>query len=344
VLGGYGIRGDAPSLLQALRAERTRYLSLVRGLTDPGRTIDPYAGPSQAPGDISGLDAFKALKNVAVTGFALPDTTPAPALVTSLPVAILGSAVAAIGGPIGTAAVSGAAVEYAVEVLGVQNIVVCGHTLCGAMRALLEPETMAHLPFVKKWVDQTENVRKIVRDRYAHLEGNEQADKKHHGTPNQAVLFYASEHYPIWQAELSQQEIGPGGFGENFTVAGLSEKTACIGDIYGIGETRIQVTGPRYPCTKIEKRWCMAGLTHRVAETGRTGWYCRVLREGSVAPEAPLLLVARPYPDLSVARVNQFAHHTDPANAQATARAILSCDLINDWWQAMATRRLRGED
>jgi carbonic anhydrase len=71
--------------------------------------------------------------------------------------------------PGGTAA----AVEYAVEVLGVQNVVVCGHTLCGAMRALLDPKSVEKLPFVKKWVDQTENVRKIVRDRYAHLEGNE---------------------------------------------------------------------------------------------------------------------------------------------------------------------------
>jgi carbonic anhydrase len=71
--------------------------------------------------------------------------------------------------PGGTAA----AVEYAVEVLGVQNVVVCGHTLCGAMRSLLEPETIAKLPFVKKWVDQTENVRAIVRERYSHLTGNE---------------------------------------------------------------------------------------------------------------------------------------------------------------------------
>jgi len=71
--------------------------------------------------------------------------------------------------PGGTAA----AVEYAVEVLGVENIVVCGHTLCGAMRALLDPKSIENLPFVKKWVDQTEKVRKIVRDRYAHLEGNE---------------------------------------------------------------------------------------------------------------------------------------------------------------------------
>jgi len=200
-----------------------------------------------------------------------------------------------------------------------------------------------------------------------HLDGNAQADIKNHGSRDQAVLLYAAAHYPLWRRELGRDEIGPGGFGENLTIAGQSEAEVCVGDTYAIGAisaadededededgdkhedvahlAQMQVTGPRYPCWKIERRWQAPGLTARVAETGRTGWYCRVLREGSVAPEAPLLLVARPYPDLSVARVNQFAHHTDPANAQATARAILSCDLINDWWQAMATRRLRGED
>ncbi len=67
--------------------------------------------------------------------------------------------------PGGTAA----AVEYAIEVLGVENVVVCGHTLCGAMRALLDPKSVENLPFVKRWVDQTERVSTIVRERYAHL-------------------------------------------------------------------------------------------------------------------------------------------------------------------------------
>lgn len=167
--------------------------------------------------------------------------------------------------------------------------------------------------------------------RITHLEGNEQADKKHHGTLNQAVLLYASEHYPVWQAELGQQEIGPGGFGENFTVEGLSEKTACIGDIYGIGEARIQVTGPRYPCTKIEKRWCMAGLTNRVAETGRTGWYCRVLQEGLVETDMPIVLIERPFPMWTIALVNDFGHCRN--GDVKLALELATCPLLPEFWQ-----------
>jgi carbonic anhydrase len=70
--------------------------------------------------------------------------------------------------PGGTAA----AIEYAIEVLQVENVVVCGHTHCGAIQAVLNPASMDRLPFVKRWLAQTDRVRTIVQERYEqHLEG-----------------------------------------------------------------------------------------------------------------------------------------------------------------------------
>ena len=163
-----------------------------------------------------------------------------------------------------------------------------------------------------------------------HLEGNAQADTKNHGQLNQAVLFYAAAHYPLWQQELNRPEMSSGGFGENFTVSELSEESVCIGDIYAIGETRVRITTPRYPCWKIERRWNMAGLTTRVAETGRTGWYCCVIREGMVEPGLPILLVERPYPEWTIALTNDFAHgrNKDVAKAQALAQ----CPILTSFW------------
>ncbi|HEY8283999.1 MAG TPA: MOSC domain-containing protein [Chloroflexota bacterium] len=170
-----------------------------------------------------------------------------------------------------------------------------------------------------------------------HLEGNAQADTKNHGRPGQAVLLYAAAHYAIWREELGMPEIGPGGFGENFTISGLSEETARIGDTYGIGAARIQVSGPRYPCWKIERRWEHPGLTARVAATGRTGWYCRVLTEGLIEPGAPVVLIERPYPQWTVALVNDFGH--DRNADLATARTLAACPLLNDWWQELVIHR-----
>ena len=175
-----------------------------------------------------------------------------------------------------------------------------------------------------------------------HLEGNAQADTKNHGRPEQAVLLYAAAHYPLWQAELGRPDLGPGGFAENFTVDGLTEDTACIGDVYAVGDARIQVTGPRYPCWKIERRWGIEGLTARVAQTGRTGWYSRVVREGLIEPGMPVLLAERPYPRWTVALTNDFGHgrNTD----LATARALSNCPLLFEWWQRLVERRALGEE
>jgi MOSC domain-containing protein YiiM len=173
-----------------------------------------------------------------------------------------------------------------------------------------------------------------------HLDGNAQADTKNHGTPDQAVLLYAAAHYPRWRAELDRPEIGPGGFGENFTVDGLSEETACVGDTYAAGGARIQVTGPRYPCVKIGRRWGIPALTEQVAATGRTGWYCRVVQEGWVEPGLPVELVDRPYPEVTVALVNDFGHGRN-RDIEA-ARVVARCPLLPEWWQRLVVLRAEG--
>lgn len=61
------------------------------------------------------------------------------------------------------------ALQYAVEMLGVDTIVVCGHTRCGAIDAILHPERVKELEFVKLWLKQTERVRDVIADRYKDL-------------------------------------------------------------------------------------------------------------------------------------------------------------------------------
>src|SRR5262249_49598685 len=63
-----------------------------------------------------------------------------------------------------------ASIEYAVEVLEVENIIVCGHTGCGAIDAIVHPERVAHLPFVSKWISEAASIRGLLAERYADLE------------------------------------------------------------------------------------------------------------------------------------------------------------------------------
>jgi carbonic anhydrase len=80
----------------------------------------------------------------------------------------VGNIVPSLAMPGGTAA----AIEYAVEVLDVKNVVVCGHTHCGAIQAMLHPERMEKLRYIGPWLAQTEPVRRTVAERYAHLSGH----------------------------------------------------------------------------------------------------------------------------------------------------------------------------
>jgi carbonic anhydrase len=66
-----------------------------------------------------------------------------------------------------------ATIEYAVGVLGVKNIIVCGHTDCGVAKGILDPDQAKDLPSLQEWLLQAEATRRIIRENYAHLKGDE---------------------------------------------------------------------------------------------------------------------------------------------------------------------------
>lgn len=65
----------------------------------------------------------------------------------------------------------GATIEFAVAGLGVEDIVVCGHSHCGALKGLLHPETLGDMPAVAAWLSHAEATRRIMRDKYADRTG-----------------------------------------------------------------------------------------------------------------------------------------------------------------------------
>jgi carbonic anhydrase len=83
-----------------------------------------------------------------------------------------GNIVPAYGSGVGGEA---ATIEYSVEVLGIRSIVICGHSQCGAMKALLDGRGIDHLPAVKEWCAHAESTRRIVKQKYRDLSPDELA-------------------------------------------------------------------------------------------------------------------------------------------------------------------------
>lgn len=188
-----------------------------------------------------------------------------------------------------------------------------------------------------------EPISGAVRLGATNLDGDGQADLVHHGGPDKAVLAYAAEHYPDWRRSLDKPALPFGAFGENFTVAGLSEANVCIGDVWQVGaEAVVQVSQPRQPCWKLARRWRIKTLALDVQQTGRTGWYFRVLREGFVAAGELLTLLERPHPDWSVERANRVMH-ADKGNIVA-ALELAAIPLLSGNWRTTLTRRAEKQE
>jgi carbonic anhydrase len=59
-----------------------------------------------------------------------------------------------------------ATIEYAVAVLGVKDIIICGHTDCGAMKGAMNPESLASLPQVSSWLGHSQAALARVKARH----------------------------------------------------------------------------------------------------------------------------------------------------------------------------------
>ncbi|MBA4495060.1 MOSC domain-containing protein [Paenactinomyces guangxiensis] len=174
------------------------------------------------------------------------------------------------------------------------------------------------------------------------VEGDGQADLKNHGGPDKAVLAYSADHYAVWKQELQLPDFHYGALGENFTIANQTEKDVCIGDTYRIGGAIVQISQPRQPCWKPARRWKIKDLTVRIQNTGRTGWYFRVLKEGCVERGQEVLLLDRSYPQWTVALCNEIMYHRK--DDRKAAFELASCPLLSESWTEILSKRFRSNE
>jgi len=97
-------------------------------------------------------------------------------------------------------------IEYAVSILGVEDIIVCGHSHCGAMSALLHPEKAAAFPAIRNWLEHAETTRRIIAENYQHLTG-EQARQTAAVEENVLVQLDNLKTHPAVAAALAREQL-----------------------------------------------------------------------------------------------------------------------------------------
>jgi MOSC domain-containing protein YiiM len=163
------------------------------------------------------------------------------------------------------------------------------------------------------------------------LEGDRQADLSVHGGPSKAVYVYPTQHYDYWRVELANRELPWGIFGENFTVDSGDEETIHIGDEFVVGSAHVVVTEPRLPCYKLGIRFQRSDMEKMFLNSGRTGFYLAVRKEGIVQAGDQLRQVVKHPDGLTVADVTRL--YTTERTNEILLRKAISVNALPEKWR-----------
>lgn len=138
-----------------------------------------------------------------------------------------------------------------------------------------------------------------LRVYFDRVEGDQFAVATIHGIKEAVVYAFSAATFSDL-SRLYTQEVGAGNVGENLTMDELLEADIIIGDEFEIGEVRLRVSGPRYPCNRLNFCFARPNAMELFAEYRRPGVYFEVLSEGIVHRGDELKLAKRAGGKLSV--------------------------------------------
>jgi MOSC domain-containing protein YiiM len=181
-----------------------------------------------------------------------------------------------------------------------------------------------------------------VRVAQLNVQGDQQSDLSVHGGIDKAVYAYPSEHYVFWRQKLPGIDLPWGAFGENFTTAGLHEETVHIGDRFRVGSAEFVVTQPRMPCFKLGIRFDRPDIVKQFLQSGRSGFYLAVLKEGEVIAGDSIELLKRGAGGVTVADVVNL--YGRDAASQELLRRVSDLPSLPEGWRDYFRKRLWNPD
>jgi len=170
---------------------------------------------------------------------------------------------------------------------------------------------------------------------------NDEQAEVFHGGLDRALLQHDKLHYKILAQRFprSKHLFVAGGFGENLVVEGMNEHNLCIGDQFKIGSCLLEISQPRSPCFKLNTRFEEPSLARFVQENQQTGWFYRVLKEGTIQVNDEIHLIKRPHPKWTIAKVLHCLYID--TNDQEACQELAVLDPLADETKDVFIDRLR---
>jgi ferredoxin-NADP reductase/MOSC domain-containing protein YiiM/ferredoxin len=163
------------------------------------------------------------------------------------------------------------------------------------------------------------------------LAGDGQGDLAGHGGEHRAVFVYQIESYRYWQEQLKRTDFVYGQFGENFTIEGLADDAACIGDRFQIGTALFEVSQPRVTCFRVGIRMNEPRMASLLTSSGRPGFYFRVLREGEVSAGDEIVKVGEAGERMTVTEINALLYL--PGHPRDRLERALRIEALSAGWR-----------
>ena len=177
--------------------------------------------------------------------------------------------------------------------------------------------------------------------RRLNLDGDRQADLTVHGGEHKAVYCYPIAHYDYWRRQLPDRELPMGSFGENFTIESELEDAIHLGDRFSIGTAEVVVTQPRLPCYKLMIKFEIKDMIKRFLDSGRTGFYVSVAREGEVGAGDQIHRIARDPDGIPVSEITHlYLTKNYTAEEMARVEQTFKIAALPESWKKYFHQRL----
>jgi MOSC domain-containing protein YiiM len=161
------------------------------------------------------------------------------------------------------------------------------------------------------------------------LQNDFQVDKRFHGGIDKAIHIGSSKHFQIFK-ELYKKEMEPLSIGCNIVINDYDESDIFVGDVYCLGDVKLEVSQPRQPCWKIGALFGK-DISRYIVKNQATGWYVRVLNEGMIDITDKLILEKR-VSDFSIKDLSIYLH-TPPENHTLIQKILHTKSLADSYKQ-----------